>query len=248
MWYSIAIPCGKSFLLSLYACKYGDDDPGRRVTHLSDLAMQDLEFWRAIILAGCVDRTTVAASIDSLNANRLPDFYYRSDASTSVGGGAVLSLSEGGPPIAVAGQSAIRWTRREVAAFERMGVSINVLEYFSAIFFIMVWSDMLRGKVVSIECDNTAAVSWLLKGRARGGGAADVLAKLTVLFCYEAKIYLLCKHLAGVLNVVADFNSRDLLLMSQNDDERYWESPENIQLSSRPPNGFGGVELYCSEP
>ena len=60
-----------------------------------------------------------------------------------------------------------------------------------------------------------------------------MLAKLTVLFCYEAKIYLLCKHLAGVPNVVADFNSRDLLLMSQHDDERYWESPENIQLSSR---------------
>jgi hypothetical protein len=233
MWYSVAIPCGRTFLLSLYACKYGDNDVGGRITHLSDLAMQDLEFWRAIILAGFIDRTTVAASIDSLNENRIPDFYYRSDASTSVGGGAILSLSEGGPSIEVIGQSAIRWTRHEVAAFERMGVSINVLEYFSAIFFVMVWSDILRGKVVSIECDNTAAVSWLLKGRAKGGGAADVLAKLTVLFCYEAKIYLLCKHLAGVLNVVADFNSRDLSFMSQNSDERYWDHPANDLQSSR---------------
>jgi hypothetical protein len=194
--------------------------------------MQDLEFWRAIILAGFIDRTSIAAPIESLNEVQAPDFFFRSDASTSVGGGAVLSLVEGGPPVVITGQSAIRWTKREMAAFEEIGVSINVLEYFSAVFFIMVWSDILRGKVISIECDNTAAVSWLLKGRAKGGGAADVLAKLTVLFCYEAKIYLLCKHLAGTLNVVADYRSRDLSFMTQNSDEPYWDDPTGGLASS----------------
>jgi hypothetical protein len=111
--------------------------------------------------------------------------------------------------------------------FESIGVSINVLEYFAAMFFIMLWVDTLRDKVISIECDNASAVSWLLKGRARGGGgAADTLVKIFVLFCYEAKIILLCKHLAGVANVLADFRSRDLIFAAQGSDEHYWEPRE----------------------
>ena len=226
MWYSAVIPCGKSFLLSLYACMHSSEN-GNSHTHLTELAMSDLDWWRAIVLAGFWDRTTISASIDSLRVNRTPHFYYRSDASTSTGGGAVLSLSEGGVPLNMPGQAAIRWTIDEMLVFESMGVSINVLEYFAATFFIMLWVDTLRGKVISIECDNASAVSWLLKGRARGGGgAADVLVKIFVLFCYEAKIILLCKHLAGVANVVANFRSRDLIFAAQGSDEHYWEPRE----------------------
>ena len=70
----------------------------------------------------------------------------------------------------------IRWTRAELQAFEELGVSINVLEFFVAVFYIILWADELRGKCVLLECDNTAAVSWLMKKRAvRGSPPTDCL-------------------------------------------------------------------------
>ena len=90
-------------------------------------------------------------------------------------------------------------------------------------YFVLLWADELKNKVVSIECDNSAAVSWLLKKRSKGGAAADVLAKLLVSFCLQLKITLMCKHIAGSLNTVADFRSRDLLYAPQDQDEALFE-------------------------
>jgi len=115
---------------------------------------------------------------------------------------------------------AIRWTRREFVAFQEMGVCINTLEFFAAMYFVMLWAPQLRNQTVSIQCDNTSAVSWLLKRRAKGGGeAADVLVKLFVLFCLLENITIVGEHIAGILNIEADFRSRDLMYAPQELDE-----------------------------
>ena len=79
---------------------------------------------------------------------------------------------------------AIRWTGEELLAFQRMGVSINTLEYYATIYYVMLWAETLRGTVVFLECDNTAAAAWLMRGRtARDNAAADAIAKIFTLFC-----------------------------------------------------------------
>ena len=95
-----------------------------------------------------------------------------------------------------------------------------MLEYFAVIFYVMLWAEQMEGRVISVECDNTSAVSWLLKSRAtRGTPVADVLVKLFTLFIYRMNIVILPSHLRGVDNVVADFRSRDLVYAHQEQDE-----------------------------
>jgi hypothetical protein len=104
--------------------------------------------------------------------------------------------------------------------FTELEIYINTLEYFAAVFCIMLWADKLKGQVVFVECDNTAAVAWLSKGRATAGGVVtDSLCKVFSLFCLSHGIVVLCTHLKGELNTVADFRSRSLELLEQAADE-----------------------------
>ena len=131
----------------------------------------------------------------------------------------MASLTMGGEAIELGGAQ-IRWTRAELEVFREMNISINVLEYFTAMFYIMVWASEFEGRVIHVECDNTAAVSWLMKSRANGGNVvANLLAKIFTLFLLRHCITLICTHLAGEKNVVADFHSRDLSLCPQEADE-----------------------------
>jgi hypothetical protein len=103
--------------------------------------------------------------------------FLRTDAFTSIGAGGVLS-ARGGKESLDLPDGGIRWTQAELGVFQHLGVSINVLEYFAVIFYVMLWAEQMEGRVVSVECDNTSAVSWLLKSRAtRGTPVADVLVK-----------------------------------------------------------------------
>ena len=114
----------------------------------------------------------------------------------------------------------IRWTRAEMIAFTTWKVTINVLEYFTVIYYVMYWAHLFSGKVVHIECDNTAAVKWLMSNRAKSEcEGADTLTKLFSLFCLVHNITIICVHIKGELNVTADFNSRSLLLAAQDVDE-----------------------------
>ncbi len=71
-----------------------------------------------------------------------------------------------------------------------------------------------------LECDNTAAVLWLMKKRAtKGSPATDALVKLFSLFCLHEKIVILSTHIRGVDNTIADFRSRDLDFAPQEADE-----------------------------
>ena len=115
-------------------------------------------------------------------------------------------------------------------------LAANDLNWWRALVLVAYKSPELI--VVSIECDNTSAVSWILKNRVkRGGEGVDAVAKTFTLFCLTHNIKLLCKHISGVDNIVADFNSRDLTLMSQDGDEELFHGtqskPSRRQVSCR---------------
>jgi hypothetical protein len=214
-WYASGIPAGKSFISSLFRC--GETSRGKLT--LSNEAQQDLDWWRSLVWVAYHVPQILGADIDSVRRNPIPTRFLRTDASSEVGGGAVASLTMGGEAIELGGAQ-IRWTRAELEVFREMNISINVLEYFTAMFYIMVWASEFEGRVIHVECDNTAAVSWLMKSRANGGNVvANLLAKIFTLFLLRHCITLICTHLAGEKNVVADFHSRDLSLCPQEADE-----------------------------
>jgi hypothetical protein len=125
----------------------------------------------------------------------------------------------GGEAIELGGAQ-IRWTRAELEVFRGMNISINVLEYFTAMFYVMVWESEFEGRVIHVECDNTAAVSWLMKKRAvRGSAPTDCLVRLLSLFCLRENIVVTSLHIKGTDNVIADFRSRDLDYLPQDSDE-----------------------------
>jgi hypothetical protein len=66
--------------------------------------------------------------------------FLRTDASSEIGGGAVMSLTLGGPPVPMKKEE-IRWTSEELKVFIENKVSINVLEYFTVVFYVMLWSN-----------------------------------------------------------------------------------------------------------
>ena len=220
-WYAAAIPAGRSFLGSLFACKSRLGKVHHRIT-LTELAMHDLDWWRSLAIIAHAHPLALGANIDHIRRHRTPTIFMRTDASTLVGGGGYLSITRLGKPLDISGQGAIRWTCGEMQVFLSMGISINVLEFFAVIYFCMVWSTHLSGQVVNLECDNTAAVAWLLRQRSKGHEAADALSKIFTLFCVAHSIQLLPSHLRGTENTIADFRSRDLSLLPQDADENMW--------------------------
>ena len=144
-----------------------------------------------------------------------------------------MSLTLGGKPIDGFMYDAIRWTREEKAAFIEMEVSINVLEYFTAVYYIMLWSEKCENKVIHLECDNTAAVSWIVKSRAGHSSYADALTKVFSLFCLKYNITVTCTHIEGARNIIADQKSRDLLYYSQDADEGVANGPVSSASNKR---------------
>ena len=217
-WYAAAIPAGASFIASLYACQSRSAASSNcNKVHLSELAMNDLIWWRAVILIIYRHPSIIGISIDAARINKIATIFMRTDASSLVGGGGYISLTLDGKPLDLSDPS-IRWTVMERNCFIEMEISINVSEYFTVIYFVLLWVDQLRGKIVLIECDNTAAVSWLCKSRAKNT-AADSLAKIFTLFCLKENITLLCKHIKGINNDIADFRPRDINIYSQDMEE-----------------------------
>ena len=218
-WYAAGIPAGAAFISSLYACPRTRNERGKNRMKLTRAAKRDMMWWRALILVVYRKKHILGASIDSVRRLKVPQWFMTTDAATTIGGGATLSATRGGELEDMPGD-AIRWTREEMSSFERMGVSINTLEYYAVVYYVMLWAEKLRDSVVFVECDNTSAVAWLMKSRAAGGNlAADALAKIFSLFCLTYRIYITSKHIPGIDNVAADFRSRDLVYLSQEADE-----------------------------
>jgi hypothetical protein len=218
-WYATGLPDGLAFLSSLYACPFVDIGKGCYRYRLTAAARRDLMWWRALMLVAYHHPHVLGVSLNAVRRLKVPTMYMRTDASTTVGGGGLVSLTAGGEPLSVP-DDAIRWTAEEMRVFALQSISINTLEYYAAIYFVMLWSPLFVGQIVHLECDNTAAVSWLMKCRANAGNeAADTLAKIFSLFCLKHSITIISTHLRGVDNVIADFRSRDLEYMAQAGDE-----------------------------
>jgi hypothetical protein len=167
MWYADGLPAGKSFLASLFALQR--ETTLDSMVPLSRRALRDLNWWRSIIAATCICPHILGARIDAVRRCPTVSIYMRTDASSLIGAGGVVSMTQGGDSLDWP-DSAIRWTKRELEMFLEGEIYINTLEYFAAVYCIMLWGDRLRGHVISLECDNTAAVAWLSKGRATAGG------------------------------------------------------------------------------
>jgi hypothetical protein len=162
-------------------------------------------WWRALAVFAWKCPHLLGADIDAVRRQPTATVFLRTDASTLIGGGGYLSDTQGGEPRRRE-REGIRWTVTELKVFADLGVSINVLEYFVAIFYVMLWVDDFRGRCVLLECDNTAAVSWLMKKRATGGFPhTDSLVKMFSLFCLREKIVVISTHIRGVDNTLADF-------------------------------------------
>ena len=228
-WYADGIPAGKCYLKSLFAAQ------NHQGVHSSWCKLQsaraDLIWWRALAIAANRSPALLGCSIDIARRVKMPTRFLRTDASSTKGGGGCMSVLKGGEPLPLAGD-AIRWTRREAEVFEFWGISINVLEYFTVAYYVMLWAPELKGHVVHVECDNSAAVSWLVKKRGSGVLAADAITRIFSLFCIVEHISLFTTHIAGIDNVTADFRSRDLEYYAQGEDERF-EDMEHVGSFNR---------------
>jgi hypothetical protein len=88
-------------------------------------------------------------------------------------------------------------------------VNINVLEFASAVYALLLWAHHLCNRVVDVGTDNTACLCWLIRQKARSV-AADRLLKIMAMMCSAFNIRLQAHFIRGVDNLVPDFLSRDL--------------------------------------
>jgi hypothetical protein len=88
-------------------------------------------------------------------------------------------------------------------------VNINVLEFASAVYAILLWSYRLKHCVVDIGTDNTACLCWLVRQKAQSI-SADRLLKVLALNGLIFDIRLRSHYIPGVDNIIPDYLSRNL--------------------------------------
>ena len=224
--YLRVIPLAETSIKSLYACM--DYSGYHRDCKLSDAAQDDLTWLRAVILICMSQPDLVSISIDHLRLHPVVEAYIKTDAATSTGGGGALSDHPEEGKLTLC-EERIRWSELEFNIFQAQGVSINVLELFAGIYHVLLWGNRLRGKVVKLFIDNTSAVSWLnnRRGNVKSVGGIALLRVLSV-YCMIAKIRIICEHIPGVENILADKLSRDLFIVVQDtkeditEDKNWW--------------------------
>ena len=218
-WYAVVLRVGNPFVRSLFKnCGFG---PDHIEVEIDVNCKRDLAWWKLISHASMSNPHILSASISHLRRNIVADEVLFTDASTSIGGGGWLANSVND----ISGsrmEGFIRWSPEEMSAFESgingKIIDINVLEFFVVIYFVLIWGQELKGKVVNIKCDNTAAICWLLKMRASNKSpVAETLIKVFALYCVAMDITLLPSHIPGILNIRADYLSRDIDLQESNE-------------------------------
>ena len=219
-WYSAVFEIGKPFVQSFWR-NIGWGLNENEWIILKDDTMRDVLLWRAIILLSMRDPHIFSSGIERLASKPSPQLIITSDASKLIGGGAWIVLEDGQKLECI-----IRWTPEELNIIKGVllieesndkGISINILEFFVVMYAILLWGkDHLKGKVIQVNCDNTSAVSWILKQR--GSNKAPIgefLVQIFVLYSLSIDCMIIPKHFAGILNTHADFLSRSVLLQEQ---------------------------------
>ena len=88
-----------------------------------------------------------------------------------------------------------------------MATDINIMEFVTAVLAVFQERDYLRGRTILLRIDNTSAVSWFNKMRAKHvEGQLWMATLITTLLDYD--ITLLCEHIPGEENRIADGLSR----------------------------------------
>jgi hypothetical protein len=147
---------------------------------LSSLAQVDINWW---IL-------NIPQAYQKISRD-LPQSILRTDASMSGWGAATHDCETGG-----------RWTMVEAQAH------INVLELKAAFLGLKALCNSAIGTHIHLQMDNTTAVAHVnAKGGSHSKGCNSV-SRLIWEWCITKDIWLSASHLAGVLNVQADTNSR----------------------------------------
>jgi len=220
-WYMKAIPLGRAFVRSLFKCI--DYSRSFQYVKMDIQARMDLEWLEAVVVVMNLHPHLMAAPIEHLRCHLVPTRWILSDASSTIGGGA--HLNDGTSELA---RGRIRWTKSELEMFRNTGVSINVLEFFAAAYFVMVWADMLAGQVVQLWCDNTSAVAWMQQMRGSAQSLASLpLVRILSVFCFAYQIALCPSHIPGSENTLADLLSRDAFDVLQEEiairGEEWWK-------------------------
>ena len=172
----------------------------------------ELDFWRAVTVLLIASSHFIGVSIDTLRTHPKFERYWATDASSVIEFGGWISLTEDSPRLA---NISSQWTKLELQAFAKLKISINTLEFFAAIYCLLVWSCTLEGTSASIRdkalrgrCDNKAAISYLSKMRARSPAASN----LSCLFSLMATVFgwhTVADYITSADNFIADNHSRN---------------------------------------
>jgi hypothetical protein len=217
-WYQAVIPFSSTYALQglLTARERIAAGLSRMETKLINIrreAMQELKYWKYIVSLGLQNDSIWSAPmwfLAKVNSNQA-ELEIWTDAATSVGGGYHLPLSaETNGSAGHFGQ--FLWAEDErlfFGAAELETTDINVLEFVTAVLAIVTERETLRGRIVKINVDNTAAISWLNKLRVKHEYGQCWVA-LLIYVMLEYNIIIICVHIAGVNNIIADNLSRFL--------------------------------------
>ena len=206
-WYSAVIPFASTYALQgLLTAKErvaaGTSKAYQQLVNIRSEAAQELLYWRWILGQGLQNAEAWSAPMWFLakmyDETAMVDMF--TDASSLIGGGHALAMPEGWPHPEAGHYGQFRWSDEEK---QWLGIDINVMEFVTAILAIVMERDALANRVVRLQVDNTAAVAWLNKLRS-SHGAGQVWVALLTQTLLDYHITLVCVHIKGVLNVVAD--------------------------------------------
>lgn len=231
-WYSAVFRVAKPFTNAIWKNIGYGRHPNTKVL-LTESCIRDIQFWRVIVLASMKSPHIFSARIDQLATTPEPDYTLFTDASTSTGAGAWY-IDEGGERMEIW----IRWCEAELEVIQKLkrdgGISINELEFIAVMYAVISWGEKLKGKTIKIMCDNTAAISWIMKQRGSNKSpVAEYLVQVFVLYCMMMDIAIVAEHISGVTNNHADFLSRDVLLQEKSFLEETTEEKSGLMEFSK---------------
>jgi hypothetical protein len=217
-WYAAVIPFASTFALqglltAMERKAVGKTRINERLINIRSEALREIKHWRYVIGQSLSDDNFWSAPIWFLAkaSSNQAEMEIWTDAATTIGGGYHLPLQEN-----IDGSTGhfgqFLWSEEERLLFGTANLEttdINVLEFVTAILAIVTEREVLKGCIVRINVDNTAAISWLNKLRVKHE-YGQVWVALLIYVMLEYNITIICIHIAGVANITADELSRFL--------------------------------------